>query len=324
MERAFLLLPHSLLSHRPICYFHRMDTSVSLLNDRFGIPGKAEIQEGKGGLSCVRVSSSSALGEIYLHGAHVTSWRPNCGKEILFVSSRSEFKDGKAIRGGIPICFPWFGPKQDDRSASSHGFVRTRPWHLKSIDASATDVTVTMFTESDLDTKRWWNFDFRIEHRVRFGADLQSDLVVVNTGNTPLTFEAAQHTYFRVENIQQVQISGLEGTRYLDKVDSGSEKLQEGVIEFREETDRVYLNTLNAVTLSDVSRNQNCVVEKNGSRNTVIWNPWAEKAQALPDLADDEYRVMVCAETACIGEAAVTLEPNDQHTMTSLYRVSTE
>jgi glucose-6-phosphate 1-epimerase len=301
-----------------------MDTSLSQLNDRFGVPGKAEIKAGNGGLWCVRISSASAIGEIYLHGAHVTSWVPNCRREILFVSSQSEFKDGKAIRGGIPICFPWFGPKQDDRSAPSHGFVRTQAWQLRAIDASGTDVTVTLSTESSADSKRWWNADFRMEHRVRFGTDLQCDLMVTNTGTESLSFEAAQHTYLRVGDIQRVQILGLEGTHYLDKVDNGSKKLQEGPISFIGETDRVYLNTLNAMTLLDGSLKQESTIEKNGSRNTVIWNPWTDKARALSDLADDEYRNMVCVETACIGEGAVKLESGQQHTMTSIYHVNRE
>ncbi|HET9698124.1 MAG TPA: D-hexose-6-phosphate mutarotase [Terriglobales bacterium] len=299
-----------------------MNTSLVELNKRFAIPGKAEIHEGRGGLPCVRVSSSSASGEIYLHGGHVTSWSPNCGRDILFVSSQSEFKDGKAIRGGIPICFPWFGPKHDDKTAPSHGFVRTRSWKLTRIDASGTDVTVNMFYESNEETKRLWNFDFRIEHEVRFGGDLQCDLKVTNTGPTPFTFESAQHTYFRVGNIHQVAILGLEGTKYLDKVAAGHEMLQQDAITFSGETDRVYLNTLNAVTLLDPSLTQRCEVEKNGSRNTVVWNPWAEKARALPDFADQEYTYMVCIETANVGEGSVTLEPGAQHKMTSLYRVS--
>lgn len=251
----------------------------------------------------------------------MTSWSPNCGRDLLFVSSQSEFKDGKAIRGGMPICFPWFGPKSDDRTAPSHGFVRTRAWVLKGIDASGPDVSVTMFCESTPETKRLWNFDFRIEHQVRFGADLQCDLKVANTGATPLRFEAAQHTYFRVGDIQQVRISGLEGTKFLDKVAGGTETLQQGEILFEGETDRVYLNTLNAVTLLDSSLGQSCEVEKNGSRNTVVWNPWIDKSRSLPDLADEEYRELVCIETACIGEGAIRLEAGEQHTMTSLYRV---
>ncbi len=299
-----------------------MSTSLFDLNKQFGIPGRAEIQEGRGGLPCVRVSSPSALGEMYLHGGHVTSWSPNCGRDLLFVSSQSEFKDGRAIRGGIPICFPWFGPKRDDKTAPSHGFVRTRTWELKAIDATGLDVTVSMFYEANADTKRLWDFDFRIEHEVRFGADLQCDLKVMNIGSEPLSFEAAQHTYFRVGNIHQVEITGLEGTKYLDKVAAGREMLQEEAITFSGETDRVYLNTLNAVTLLDPSIQLRCEVEKSGSRNTVVWNPWIEKARALADFADGEYMNMVCIETAAIGEGAVTLEPGEQHAMTTLYRVS--
>lgn len=258
---------------------------------------------------------------MYLHGAHVSSWVPNCAEEILFLSAESEFKEGKAIRGGIPICFPWFGPKKDDKNAPSHGFVRTRPWTLENIEDSGTDIRVSMYCESSPETRQWWDFDFRIQHEVRFGTELQCDLQVMNTGSNQLTFEVAQHTYFHVGDIDRVQITGLEGTRYLDKVAGGIERLQEEAIVFRGETDRIYLNTLNPVTLLDASTARKCIVEKNGSRNTVIWNPWIDKARALRDFGDDEYRVMACIETACIGEGSVSLESGQQHTMTSLYRV---
>lgn len=298
-----------------------MSASLSQLNEKFGVPGKAEILEGRGGLPCVRVTSANATGEVYLHGGHVTSWSPNCGRDLLFMSMQSEFREGKAIRGGIPICFPWFGPKRDDKNAPSHGFVRTRPWMLQNIDASGPDVIVNMSCESSPDTKRLWDYNFRIDHQVRFGADLQCDLKVTNTGSTPFSFEAAQHTYFRVGDIRQARVSGLEGTKYLDKVADGREALQQGEILFESETDRIYLNTTNSVTLVDSLSRQKCVIEKNGSRNTVVWNPWIAKAHALSDLGDEEYKFMVCIETACVGQGAIGLEPSAEHTMTSLFRV---
>src|SRR5580704_2665739 len=131
-------------------------TPIAELNRRSGIPGVASVVEGNGGLAKVVVASPTAVGEMYLHGAHVTSWRPRGAEEVLFVSSQSLWQDGKAIRGGIPICFPWFGGKADEPKAPAHGFVRTKAWQLESITKAGDGVTVSMFTESNVETKKWW------------------------------------------------------------------------------------------------------------------------------------------------------------------------
>ena len=140
------------------------------VNQRHRIPGIAEVVTGNGGLAKVRITSRAATGEIYLHGAHVTSWSPEEAEEALFLSSASKWEDGKAIRGGVPICFPWFGDKADDPSAPAHGFVRTKPWSLESIASAADAVTVSMSTVSDETTKHWWPADFRAVYRASFGA----------------------------------------------------------------------------------------------------------------------------------------------------------
>ncbi len=129
--------------------------TIADLNRRLRIPDVAQVVEGDGGLAKVHVTSADATGDMYLHGAHVTSWDPRGAGEALFVSSQSQWKAGRAIRGGVPICFPWFGDKADDRGAPAHGFVRTKAWQLESIVLGADAVTVTMFTQSDESTKKW-------------------------------------------------------------------------------------------------------------------------------------------------------------------------
>src|SRR5246127_3383661 len=171
---------------------------VEELNHRFGIPGVAKIDEGNGGLPRVQITGSGAHGEIYLHGAQVTSWKPAGNDEVLFVSTKSRWQEGQAIRGGIPICFPWFRAKADDPRAPAHGFVRTKAWQLESITADGDTVTVSMSTGNDEDTTDWWPADFRLVHRVTFGTELKLDLAVMNTGTTPLHFEEALHTYHKV------------------------------------------------------------------------------------------------------------------------------
>ena len=210
---------------------------------RFEIPGVARIVEGNGGLPKVSITSPEAAGEMYLHGAHVTSWKPAGGEEVLFLSSQARWEDGRAIRGGVPICFPWFGDKADDPKAPAHGFVRTKAWQIESIAQAGGAVTVSMFTESDENTKKWWPADFRLVHRATFGRELSLELVMTNTGRSPLRFEEALHAYHRVGSIEQSRVRGLDKVPYLDKTDSDREKVQQGEIAITAETDRVYLNT---------------------------------------------------------------------------------
>ena len=198
-------------------------------NRRMGIPGVAQIVEGNAGLPKVSVTSAKAAGEIYLLGANVTSWKPLGREEVLFLSAQSRWaSDGRAIRGGVPICFPWFGGKADDPKAPAHGFVRTKAWQLESIAQTGDAVTVGMFTESDEDTKRWVPAEFRLVYRVTFDSELSLELEVTNTGQTPLRFEEALHAYFRVGNIEKARVRGLDRVHYLDKTDSNREKSSKG------------------------------------------------------------------------------------------------
>jgi glucose-6-phosphate 1-epimerase len=281
----------------------------------FEIPGTAHIVEGNGGLPKVYITTPDVIGEMYLHGAHLTSWKPHGAEEILFLSSQSRWEDGRAIRGGVPICFPWFGGKADDPKAPAHGFVRTKSWQLESISKIGNWVTVSMFTESDETTKRWWPAEFRLVYRATFGRELSLELVVLNTGKTALRFEEALHTYHRVGNINEARLQGLEGIQYLDKTDSNRKKMQLGEIEITSETDRVYLNTRHAIGLDDPVLHRAIRVVKENSRTTVIWNPWVDKTRELSDLRESEWTQMLCIETSNVSDFAVELAPGQQHSM---------
>jgi glucose-6-phosphate 1-epimerase len=294
---------------------------ISDLDRRFGIPGTAQVVEGSGGLPKVRVTSPQAEGEMYLHGAHVTSWKPAGAEEALFLSSKSRWVDGQAIRGGVPICFPWFGGKVDDPKAPAHGFVRTKSWQLESIAQKADSIIVSMFTDSDEGTKRWWPADFRLVHRATFGRELNLELVVTNIGTKSFRFEEALHVYYRVGSIEPARVRGLGGVHYLDKTDSNREKAQQGDIMIVSETDRVYLNTEAQVELEDPVLGRRIDVDKGNSRTTVVWNPWIEKARALSDLEDDEWRQMICIECSNVADFAVNLAPRQKHTMYTTVRV---
>ena len=291
-------------------------------SSQFEIPGIASVVEGNGGLQKVCITSPGAAGEMYLHGAHVTSWKPAGREEVFFLSSKSRWEHERAIRGGIPICFPWFGGKADDPNAPAHGFVRTKAWQLESIAQAGDAVTVSMFTESDEDTKRWWPADFRLVYRVTFASELRLELVVTNTGKTSLRFEEALHAYHRVGNVLKTRLGGLSTVQYIDKTDSNRKKTQHGETAIVSETDRVYLDTTNAIEMEDPVVRRRTLVTKENSRTTVVWNPWVQKAHSLTDFADDEWMQMICIETSNVSDFAVDLPPGRQHTMKALVRVT--
>src|SRR5215831_4925161 len=182
------------------------DARIADLNERFGLSGIAQIVSGNGGLRKIQIETRSAKGEVYLHGAQMTAWRPAGLDEVLFLSRKSHWQDGKAIRGGIPVCFPWFRAKVDDPKAPAHGFVRTKEWRIDSIAAGPGDsVSVRLSTESDESTRRWWPFDFRLEYQIMVGRELKLELTMRNTGQSQLRFEEALHTYFSVGNAEETE-----------------------------------------------------------------------------------------------------------------------
>jgi len=289
--------------------------TIAELNRRFEIPGLARIDEGNGGLPKVVVTTAEAAGEIYLPGAHVTSWKPSGREEVLFVSAKSRWEDGVAIRGGVPICFPWFGSKQDDPKAPAHGFARTRAWDLQSVEKDGDSVRVTMILESDEKTKKWWPADFRSEYRVIFGRELRMELTMKNLGAEAVRFEEALHTYFRIGDIEKARVQGLDGIKYTDKTDARCEKMQQGDVLITAETDREYLDTPHAVELIDPVMGRKIGIANQNSRTTVVWNPWVKKAAAMSDFGDEEWRQMICVETTNVSQLAVDVGAGCKHQM---------
>jgi glucose-6-phosphate 1-epimerase len=290
--------------------------TIEELNARLGIAGRAQVLAGEAGIPKVHVTAPQCNGEMQLHGAQVTSWKPAGAEEAIFLSRQARWEEGKAIRGGIPVCFPWFRAKADDSRAPAHGVVRTKIWTLESVEQNADGITVSMSTQSDPDTRRWWPADFRVLHRVTFGSELRLELTVSNTGANPFRFEEALHTYYRVGDVRKVRVRGLDRVTYLDNTDSNKKKKQNGDVVISSPTDNAYMNTQNPLQLIDPVLNRSIQVTKQHSDSTVIWNPWAEGARALSDLGDDEWQDMVCVEGSNILENAVELATSADHKIT--------
>jgi glucose-6-phosphate 1-epimerase len=296
--------------------------SLGALNERFAVPRTVSFDAGAGGLTRAVVTTPAAEAHIYLHGAHVTHYRPAGQAPVLFLSPQSRFEPAKAIRGGVPIVFPWFGARAGHPSAPDHGFARISPWAVEAVDQAGDGVvSVVLALEPSEATRAMWAPDFRITARVEVGADLAMTLEVENRSAAPLSFEEALHTYLHVGGVERASISGLEGVSYLDKTD-GFKRKTLGAEPFRltAETDRVFLDTRGPHAVADPVLGRRLVVEKRGSGNTVVWNPWREKSAAMGDLGAEQWRSMLCVETANVGEGAVRLAPGARHSMGMLLR----
>lgn len=300
-----------------------MAQTAAALDQRFSIPGKAAITEGNGELPTVRIDTDQCTGEVYLLGGQVTRWKPTGAHEVLWLSQHSLFTIGKAIRGGVPVCFPWFGAKADDPKAPSHGFVRNREWQLESVEAGAGGVTTSLATRSDAETKKLWpGVDFELRLNATFGPQLTIELQLNNTGTEPLRAEEALHTYFTVGDSREISIAGLDSTDYLDKTDGNTRKTQSGAVRITSETDRVYLGTTRDVEILDPVLNRRILVTKKNSRNSVVWNPWTEKAHSLADFGDNEWTQMLCVEPCNVGANSIELSPGQKHSVSLRISVS--
>jgi glucose-6-phosphate 1-epimerase len=294
---------------------------------RTKLPPSVRAEIGPGNLPRLVIKTRLGTAEVYFQGAHVTGWHPAAAAEpVVWMSGSSYYELGKPLRGGVPICFPWFGPHASDAKAPAHGFGRLRDWNL--IEASeASDGTVTLALElaSEKALTPLWPHAFRAVHRITIGATLTMALEVTNPGAEAFTFEEALHTYFAVRDVRNVTITGLEQTDYLDKVAGFERKNQGGdPIRFTGETDRVYLNTTATCVIHDPGARRRIAIRKTGSEATVVWNPWIAKARAMPDFGDDEWPKMVCVETCNVNVHARTLAPGASHTMTAIVEVQGE
>jgi len=290
---------------------------------RFELPNAIRFEDGSGGLSRAVISTPSAEAQIYLQGAHVTHWTPRGQKPVLFVSSKSLFAPGKAIRGGVPIIFPWFGPRRYGQPGPAHGFARTLKWEVEATRLRLDgDIEIT-FSLCPNETSRALGYGaFHLRFRVTVGSELQMELEVRNDSSSPLLFEEALHTYLAIGDIHQARVSGLEGTLYIDKTDGFQRKLlNHAPLQIGKETDQVHLGTKSACVVHDPVWNRRIIVEKSGSESTVVWNPWSDKAAAMTDMAPGEWQQMICVETANAAENAVPLSSGAAHKMTTTIRV---
>ncbi len=286
------------------------------LNQRFACDG-ARFEDAPGGLVRAVIETSGAQGEVYLHGAHITRFQPAGHAPVLFLSEKSHFASDKPIRGGVPICFPWFGPREGDESAPMHGLARILEWNVESVAMRGDDVEIVLSLAPQSPPHPGWP-TCALRYVVSFGASLKMQLEVKNSGDKSFRFAEALHTYFYVGDVRHIEIQGLSETHYIDKTDDFQEKTQSHPgLNITGETDRIYLNTKQTCVIHDPAYNREIRVSKDNSEATVVWNPWQQKAAAMPDFGDDEWTKMVCIETCNVNNCEVELQPDASHVMTA-------
>jgi D-hexose-6-phosphate mutarotase len=271
------------------------------------IPGRVAIVNGNGGLPKVVVTTKSSAAEIYLLGAHVTGFQKNGGPPLLFMSAKSWFAPGKPIRGGVPVCFPWFGPRDGD---AAHGFARITEWELAKTSATP-DGTVTLnFRLPEIPKRPAWK-NLRTEFVVTISDKLTMELTATNNSAAAMEIENCLHTYFHVGDINQVSIAGLQGAPFLDNAagGNGGRKVEnDSVLRIMKETNRIYPDSTGKVEIRDDNLKRIIRVEKFNSSSTVVWNPWT--TQKLPDDFDPaEHKHMVCVESGNVKQNKISLEP---------------
>lgn len=287
------------------------------------MPDSIQWSEGRGGLRRVQISSRLAEAEIYLHGAHITHFQPRGRRPVLFMSGKSWFERDKPIRGGVPVCFPWFGPRPGGLPGLPHGYARLSEWRLTDVrEAADGSVDLSFEFNSENVAPEWLLAGTIVRFDVGIGHELRMALTVRNDSAAPVRFEEALHTYLAVSDARNIGIEGLAGATCLDRLAPGQERTEGGeAIRIVAETDRLYVGTQATCVVHDPGWNRRIVVAKTGSNTTVVWNPWVAKAKAMPDFGDDEWPGMVCVETCNAGPNSVTLAAGETHEMTALLRV---
>ncbi|HYA66499.1 MAG TPA: D-hexose-6-phosphate mutarotase [Burkholderiaceae bacterium] len=305
-----------------------MTRASARLNDRFALAGELQFRESPEGLIFAEVRNELARASVCLQGAHLTTWQPRSQKvPVIWISSAAQYAARKSIRGGIPLCWPWFGPHGTHSHLPSHGFVRTMAWELRSGRRMGGGETQLALELSDSEhTRALWPQHFHLELQLTIGMSLTVELITTNTGINEFVVGEALHTYFRIGDIEAIRILGLDGAEFVDKVSGGRRTRQEGAVRMHGEVDRVYVHSLSDCAVEDAELRRRIHISKSGSRSTIVWTPWAQKAQQMGDLGrgtkdQGGWREMVCVESGNALENVVHVPAGAEHRLSAVYRV---
>jgi D-hexose-6-phosphate mutarotase len=295
--------------------------TIEELNSRFGIPRQLAFEEGPGGLVFARIDNGLGSAALCLQGAHLTRFQPRDQTvPLVWLSDHASFAPGRSIRGGMPVCWPWFGSHATESDFPAHGFARTVSWEVTQTMAVASGETAIVLALSGNDqTHAQWPHPSRLELELVVGTSLRAGLTTTNLGRTEFVVGEALHTYFQIGDIAEIEVRGLEGCEYVDKVGGVHRRSQSGSVTFAGEVDRVYVNREDRCVIEDRRLRRRIVIAKTGSRSTVVWNPWAAKAERMGDLGPEGWRRMVCVESGNALDNVVVVPAGESHRLSVEY-----
>ena len=293
------------------------------LNTEYAIPGQLKFIQGAGGLPFIEVTTANSSALISVYAGQVLSFRP-AGEmdDLMFLSEKAYYQTGKAIKGGAPVCWPWFGADPQGLGRPAHGFVRNRMWNVVATETTESgEIRVILGLEDTPETTAIWPQSFTLMLEITVGKSLNLELVTRNTGAQLFPVTQAFHTYFKVGDISQVSVSGLEDADYIDKVDNSALKKQIGSVVINEEVDRIYLGVRDELVINDIVLKRRIRIRSGGSKSAVVWNPWAKISAEMADLQDNDYRNLLCVETTNAATDVVEVSPGRESRLVANYSI---
>lgn len=283
-----------------------------------------EMTKDENDLYYLEIDNGFAIAKIALQGGHVMLFQPKHVRHpVLWLSDHSRFMQGRSIRGGVPICWPWFGAHPTDSTLCQHGFARVIPWKVVDVTTiynGATKVVLEM--EQTKEAQRQLAYPYNLTLTIVIGRRLRLELATTNLADHPFSIGEAFHTYLSVSDVADIKVDGMQECVFADKLRNYERYVEHGDLSFNGEFDRIYMDHTSDCIIHDPGFDRSIRVQKSGSSNTVVWTPWQEKALAIGDIGNaDEWRKMICVETTNSLENSVIINPGRTHTMKVEYNV---
>lgn len=291
------------------------------LNEKFAIPGLLQFVENDQGALVARADTPQGTMELARQGAQLLFWTPKGQAPVVWLSPAAQFNSGKSLRGGVPVCWPWFGPHPENSTLPGHGFARNLEWRMLEACRLRDALRITMIFVPDAEQQKIWPHEAELTLSVTMGETLEMALTTKNMGSSAFTISQALHTYFHVGDIENVSVEGLEGKAYIDKVGEQTQRQQQGAVSINSEVDRIYLDCPDDLLIVDKALQRRIRIARQGSNSAVIWNPWEEKGAAFGDMGEQGYRNMLCVETSNAASDTISINPGESFTQISRYSV---
>jgi len=295
--------------------------TVTELNEQFAIPGITFAEEWDGFI-VVDIVNDQASARVAINGAQLLQWQPEGEAPAIWLSEDAHFEMGRSVRGGIPVCWPWFGAHKIEPTLPAHGFARTSEWALFEVDKFENGCTGLSFRLNETqEMHHYWPHSFELELKMTIGRELTLELKTRNCSGDDIELSEALHSYFRVSDIDKVRIIGLDDLLYLDKLEDFQRKHQQGELSIAGEIDRIYLNSRRECLIEDSGFERRIRITSEGGCSTVVWNPWQESGEQMGDLGEDGYRTMLCVESANAADNELQLAPGEVHYLKVNYQI---